>query len=152
MEESIIGRLHFDHLKIYPLLQDLENSSTVSERTSKFENLKALIVPLLEAEDEAILKKLLDIPDNNARTIRESCFNEHHDMRDLLQRLNLMNIAGKKWMKNYKVFRSLVLKHCQTEEEKLFPEMKEDFSREELIEIGFAFEEAKGQSYHEKFD
>jgi hemerythrin superfamily protein len=143
MEESIIGRLHLDHQKIYPLLMEIENSPTIAERKTKFTYLKTLIVPLLKAEDETIFQKLIDIPEKSAQSIGRNCLHEHHDLRDYIQTLNLLNVSAKKWIKVYRDFRKLAQKHCQAEEDLLFPEIKEDFSREELVEIGFAFEEAK---------
>ena len=143
MKESIIGRLKFDHLKVNKLLDDIERTSTVSERKSKFANLKSLIVPMLRAEDEAIFNKLERIPEQQARQISQTCLHEHHDMRDFLQRLNLLNSYDKKWMKIFRNFHHLTQKHSAEEENILFPEIKEDFSKEELVEIGYDFEEAK---------
>ena len=43
----------------------------------------------------------------------------------------------------FKTFKDAVLKHCHDEENEMFAEAKEDFSREELVEIAAEFEEAK---------
>lgn len=143
MEESIIGKLKFDHLKINRLLDDLERTSNVSERKSKFAYLKSLIVPMLKAEDEAIFNKLERIPEQQVRDISQTCLHEHHDIRDFLQKLNLLNPYDPRWMKIFRMLHCLTQKHSRKEENLLFSEFKEDFSREELVEIGYDFEEAK---------
>ena len=76
----------------------------------------------------------------------QSSDREHHEIKEYIQRLNLINFGSNDWLDVFKSFKDIVIRHCDDEEVTMFAEAKEDFSREELIEIATEFEEAKHQS------
>jgi hemerythrin-like domain-containing protein len=145
MEDSILTKLKTEHNELLFLLEDVEKSMTHNQRLDFFNKAKAAIIPHMQAEDETIYSKLKqEVADYHALDLVTHSNQEHHLLREFIQRLNLMDIDSTEWMSVFIEFEKTAQRHCSEEEKDLFTEAKEDFSREELIEMGNEFEEAKG--------
>lgn len=68
---------------------------------------------------------------------------EHHQIKEYLQTLNLLRMDTKEWSYTFHQMKLFVQKHCVQEEQEMFNEVKEDFSKEELVEIASEFLEAR---------
>ncbi len=64
-------------------------------------------------------------------------------MKSLLGKLDNIGIESDEWDSTFRALKEAVQKHVEEEESALFAEAKEDFSKEELMEFGDEFAEAK---------
>jgi IS1 family transposase len=143
MKDSILTKLENQHQILYQQLDAIEESLDYFERRDLFNQLKSSLVAHMQTEEVVIYQKLLhDIPDKRAKELGQLSDEEHHVIKEYLQRLNLMNFGSREWIHVYKSFNQLVNKHFRDEELNLFCEIARDYSQEELIELGEHLEEA----------
>ena len=144
MEETILSKLRNEHDEIEFLMDEVLIHHDPEERRQYFKLIKAELIPHMKAEDDTVYKRIREeISDQRTRELSATSEEEHHYIRECLQRLELLDISGPEWINEFQAFREFVLRHCAHEEEELFTEAKEDFSREELIDIGTEYEENK---------
>lgn len=144
MHESILHTLHDEHSQLFLLLEQIELAPTAEQRVDLFHEMKNELVPHLRGEELTIYDKLrYEIGDEKAMKLARTSDIEHHQIREYLQKLTLLDTESVAWMNTFKEFRRFTERHCAEEEMDLFPFAKEDFSETELEEIAYEFEEAK---------
>lgn len=147
MEETILTKIQEEHRELNHLLDQVENSKDYFRRLELFNRVKTLLVDHMAAEEKTIYKRFRqDVQAPTSEIVVQSSDREHHEIKEYIQRLNLINFGSNDWLDVFKSFKDNVIHHCEDEEVIMFAEAKEDFSREELIEIATEFEEAKHQS------
>lgn len=150
MEDSILSKIKYEHLAILNRMQDVEECMDLERKRVLYHDLKIMLLELMQGEDLSIYKHFReDIPKPIARELIEISGSEHHQIKEYLQRLNLMDITHVDWPKTFTELKHLMRIHCEVEEHMMFGEAKEDFSREELIEIGTEYEQNKHNSLYE---
>jgi hemerythrin superfamily protein len=141
MEEKILDKMRKDHFEILGLMRKVLISTCDNQCKEFFDEAKTLLIKHMVAEEESVYKRLIrDVDEQRGRILALSSENEHHQAKEYIQRLNLMNINDPAWMKMFHDLFEIVATHFKIEEEVLFKEIKEDFSREELVEIDSEFE------------
>jgi hypothetical protein len=144
MNNSILKKLQNDHRLLYQQLDAIEDSLDYFERRDLFNKLKSSLVGHMQTEEDAIYNKLLhDMADKRTRELAHLSDEEHHVIKEYLQRLNLMNFGSKEWINIFKSFNQLVKKHFKDQELNLFCEMERDYAQDELLDFGEYIEEAK---------
>lgn len=144
MHESILNTLSEEHSQLFLLLREIELAPTLEQRSQLYEEMKKEIVPHMRGEDLTIYEKLRnEIADEKALELSLNSDRDHHQIREFMQKLNLLPMDSTEWMDTFKEFRLFTENHCNEEEADLYPLAKEDFSEIELEEIGYEFEEAK---------
>lgn len=144
MEESILSIIRNEHADIMNHMMLVEASSDVKLKNALYSSLKSKLVEHMEGEEYSIYNRFReDVPNNTAQKLIKASDTEHHQIKEYLQRLNLLDINGKEWPRVFSEFKEFVKKHCQNEEKEMFSEAKEDFSLEELVEIVGDFENNK---------
>ncbi len=146
MEETILTKIQDEHQELYDLLDQVEGSQDYFRRLELFNRVKSLLVEHMYGEEKTIYARFRqDIQEPQVEQLVELSDREHHQIKEFLQRLNLINFGSNDWIDVFKFFKDSVKKHCHDEEIDMFAEAKDDFSKDELVEIAYEFEEAKHQ-------
>lgn len=147
MEETILTKIREEHEEMNHLLNQVENSKDYFQRLELFNKVKSILVAHMTAEEKTIYKRFRhDVQAPASKELARLSDREHHEIKEYIQRLNLINFGSNDWLAVFKSFKETVKRHGDDEELNMFAEAKEDFSREELIEIAADFEEAKSHS------
>lgn len=144
MQETILNKLRQEHRELDALLQEIEGAKTSKLRKDLFIRYKEEMIPHMEGEEITLYAKLRDeVPGEYTLRIVEENNQEHHQMKELIQKLNFLNVESKEWFETFLELKHLCSMHVEHEEDKLFAEAKEDFSPDELEQFACDFEEAK---------
>lgn len=144
MTESIFSKLKHEHLQVKNLLNEIEHSKESSVTMPLFKKIKKILVPHMEGEERTLYSKLKDDSDDElAEELALEANYEHHELKEYLQRLTLLDVSSNEWWKEFYSFKEHFLQHVLEEETEIFDEAKEDFSPKELEQLSQKFEEAK---------
>ncbi len=147
MEETILTKLHSEHLEIQHDLDLILRTEDESVKQELFRQVKRKLVQHMQGEDFSIYKHFKeDIKGGENLHFVHTSDSEHHCIKEYLQRLTLLDIKSQGWKDSITELARIVKDHVIDEEDEMFTEAKEDFSEEELIEIGTEFEELKLRS------
>ena len=150
MEETILSKIKDEHSSILSQMQAVEDCADLRRKKILYQDLKVKLMELMQGEHLSIYKHFREeIPKPIAKELNEISGTEHHQIKEYLQRLNLLEITNVEWPKTFVELKHLMKIHCEIEELLMFGEAKEDFSREELIEIGTEYEQFKHLSFYE---
>lgn len=125
MEINVLDNIREEHVLLLDEMR-LVSKAEGEIRRELFDHIKESLVKHLEAVEEVITNRLQK--DVNPE--------EHHELKEYLQRLTLMHSDNQDWIEMFKEFQRAAIQLFEDEEKKLFDELKEDYSRDELIEIG----------------
>lgn len=146
METTVIDNVREEHTQILEEMR-LVPLAEGNLRKELFDHIKYSLIQHMEAEEATIYTRLsLDIANENCHLLVEKSLREHHQLREYLQRLNLINIKDKAWLEMFGDFTTALILHCNDEELTLFNELKEDFSKEELIDMGMSYVDVRALS------
>lgn len=137
MSETVLTKIFDEHKKLFQLLDQVESSKDYFLRLELFNRVKLLIVAHMIAEERAIYSRF------RKKALIKLSDREHHDIKEYLQRLNLINFGSNEWLDVFKHFRFIVEKHCEDEENDMFTEARKEFTNEELVDFAKEFEKAK---------
>lgn len=144
MKETILAKIQNEHHELLGLLEKVESSQDYFRRLELFNKVKSLLVDHMVDEEQSIYTKFRnDVKEPQTEKLVQSSDREHHQIKEYLQRLNLINFGRKNWLDMFKLFKETIKKHCEDEKKRILAEAKEDFSKEELLKIAGEFEEAK---------
>lgn len=110
-----------------------------------FQRIKHELVSHMDAEDNVVYTHLIHLEKSkeNVQNLSHTSDRDHHQIRELLQKLNLFEFDTPKWWAVYKELQVSVKKHCETEEQELLPELTEDFSKIDLVNMGNEIEKTR---------
>lgn len=144
MSESILKTLKEEHQKLLKFYDQITNSKDVVQKKDLYLQMKELLIYHLEAEEKTIYAHLIeDVQDEDAEEIALNSVETHQKIKDQLLRIDNIGIESDEWDSTFRQMGSTLLGHIEEEENSLFAEAKEDFTREELLELGDEFEDAK---------
>lgn len=144
MSETILAKLRNEHREIKQLLYQVRPEMSAIQKVNTFHEIKLILIPHMAGEERTLYARLREETDDEAaEEIASEANQEHHEIREYIQRLNLMEPEDDEWLKEFLSFKEHVEQHFLEEETELFDEAKEDFSVEELVELAYDFEEAK---------
>ena len=117
------------------------SSKGMSDREKKYSSLKENLMPHLIGEEKALYPRLEEV-EGMRDTILEA-IEEHSAVKTLLGQLDSSSASDEDvWVAKLKVIEENVEHHI-SEEEKIFPEMQQKMSSDELSILGSRYEEAK---------
>lgn len=144
MSESILNTLRAEHRETDELMVLIEGTDDVSYKKELYLQLKENLMAHMEGEEKTLYAHLIqDVHDEEAEEVALQAEDEHAEVKDLFYKLDNIGIESDDWDSTFRELRDHVRQHVEEEESSLFAEAKEDFSREELVEFGDEFAEAK---------
>lgn len=144
MQETILNKLRQEHREMHALLHEIQTARTTKLRRELFARWKEEMIPHMEGEEVTLHTKILnETPGEFTLRLVEENNREHHQIKELIQKLNFLDTESKDWLKTFLELEQLCSIHVEHEEGKLFAEAKEDFSPDELEQFAYEFEEAK---------
>lgn len=146
MSESILKTLREEHRRIERIMVQIESTHDIARKKELYLLLKDELIPHMEGEEKTLYAQLIeDVRGEEAEQVAVIAKAEHQEIKTLLEQLDNLGIENEKWNAIYKDIEDAIRKHVEEEETELFAEAKDDFTREELIELGDEFIEAKTQ-------
>ena len=144
MSESILTTLREEHRQVARTMDQIKTCKDIVLKKELYLQLKDELIPHMEGEERTIYAHLIeDVQDEEAEEVAQLAETEHQEVKNLLSDLDGMSIESEKWDCTFKTLTECIAKHVEKEESALFAEAKEDCSKEELIEFGDEFIEAK---------
>jgi len=142
--EGILQDLHNDHNEVASLLDRMMDSEDRDERERLFRETKTKLLPHAHAEQEVLYRRLEASAEEQSRVFAREGMNEHQILETHLQK---MSAAGdplsEDWTGELKVLQDLVDHHVDEEESTGFSCARNDFSKQELEEMGQRFQQRK---------
>lgn len=147
MDDTILNKLHDEHQEIKHDIDLMLRTESEPKKRELFLRVKKKLVQHMQGEDLSIYRHFReDIEGGGELTFVKMSDSEHHHIRDFLQRLTLLDIHSQRWDESLKELAGMIKQHVDCEEEEMFFEAREDFSKEELVKIGTEFEVIKSRS------
>jgi iron-sulfur cluster repair protein YtfE (RIC family) len=144
MSETIIVKIKESHQIIRKLFEETENEKNIEIKKDLYLQLKSELNAHMESEERTIYKHLTeDVGDEEAENIAHDAFDEHEQIRETIEELDKHTIENPRWKKMFENLKNEFIDHQLKEEISLFAEVREEFSKQELIEFGEEFEEVK---------
>jgi hemerythrin superfamily protein len=142
--EGILQDLHNDHNEVASLLDRMMVCEDRAERERLFKEMKSKLLAHAHAEQEILYRRLEASAEEQPRVFAHEGTNEHQIVEKHLQK---MSAAGdplsEEWTAELKVLQDLVDHHVDEEESTGFSCARNDFSKEELEEMGQRFQQRK---------
>jgi len=146
MSESILKTLRDEHRRAEGMIIQIENSKDIVQKKELYLQLRDELIPHMEGEERSIYSHLInDIHDEEAEEVAELAKQDHQKMKELLGRLDNILIESDEWDSTFRQLCQKFRKHVKDEESALFAEAKQDFTKDELVELGDEFNEIKQQ-------
>lgn len=141
MAQNVIDILKQEHEMVLSMLSELA-SKGISGREQKYESLKENLMPHLIGEEQALYPRLKE--EAEMRDMVLESIEEHGAVKTLLGQLDSASSSEEdSWVAKLKVIQENVDHHISEEEEKIFPQMQQKMSSDELSSLGSRYEEAK---------
>lgn len=144
MSESILKTLKDEHRHVRELILKVKEASDVGVKKELYLKLKEELILHMEGEERTLYSHLIDdVNDEEAEEVALQAEDEHQEMKVLLSKLDNIGIENDEWDINFFHLSNLIEIHVQEEEDALFAEAKQDFSKEELIDFGDEYQDVK---------
>jgi len=141
MAQNVIELLKQEHEMVLSQLSELSSKGT-SGREQKYSSLKENLIPHMIGEEKALYPKLEE--DSDMGDMALEAIEEHNAVKTLLSQLDNSSTSEEDvWVAKLKVIEENVEHHISEEEEKIFPQMQQKLSIDELSSIGSNYEQAK---------
>lgn len=141
MAQSVIEILKQEHEMVLSQLSELSSKGT-SSREQKYNSMKENLIPHMIGEEKALYPRLEE--DSDMRDMALESIEEHSAVKTLLSQLDSASSSEEDvWVAKLKVIQENVEHHISEEEEKIFPQMQQKMSSDELSSIGSSYEQAK---------
>lgn len=148
MEDTILSKLHLEHKEIEHDLNLILRMDDENEKQKLFAQIKRKIVDHLEGEEYSIYRHFReDVREGANLDFVMMSDSEHHTIKEYLQRLTLLSIKSPLWNEYVYELSEVIKIHVMEEEDGMFTEAKDDFSKEELIQFGTEFENFKSHTH-----
>lgn len=141
MAQNVIDILKQEHEMVLSMLSELA-SKGISGREQKYESLKENLMPHMIGEEQALYPRLKE--EAEMRDMVLESIEEHGAVKTLLGQLDSASSSEEdSWVAKLKVIQENVDHHISEEEKKIFPQMQQKMSSDELSSLGSRYEEAK---------
>lgn len=131
-EMDILDTLAEEHEVVAALLQDLVDGISTAQRASTLKQIKKNLVPHARAEEDVLYKAILRVKDKDAKTDGEEGFIEHSLIDFLLKTLSGMrDKMSPRFGAAAKVLKEIVTHHVKEEEDDVWSDAKENFTKEQ---------------------
>ncbi len=140
MAQNVIDILKQEHQMVLSQFSDLSNKST-RNREQKYSSLKENLIPHLVGEEKAVYPRLME---SGMRDIALESIEEHNAVKMLLSQLDRASTTEVDvWVAKLKVIMENVMHHIGEEEEKIFTQMQQKMSSDDLSSLGSRYLDAK---------
>ncbi len=122
MENLIVTDFKLEHIRLREMISEIERACDCEVRQRYFLSVKAVMISNLgreesmfkaDAETDPSIDRIVTIVDH-----------DHHELKEFLQRLNLIDPASDEWMVVFKEFKNYFFNHTEFEDQYL--DIKED--------------------------
>jgi hemerythrin superfamily protein len=138
-----IALLKTDHDKVKGLLNELESTTErgVKTRAELFATIKGELTLHETVEEEIFYPELKAHP--KAKDIVLEGYEEHHVVDLLMSELEALDVSDETWGAKAIVMKENVEHHIEEEEGEMFPQARQVFDRQELVDLGARMLERK---------
>ncbi|PKL63474.1 MAG: hemerythrin [Methanomicrobiales archaeon HGW-Methanomicrobiales-2] len=140
MAQNVIDILKQEHKMVLSQLSELSSKGT-SNREQKYNSLKENLIPHMIGEEQALYPRLME---SGMQEMALEAIEEHNAVKTLLGQLDSASTSKEDvWVAKLTVIQENVEHHISEEEDKIFPEMQQKMSSDELSSLGGSYEDAK---------
>jgi hemerythrin superfamily protein len=141
----ILSLLKEDHKEVNDLLEQMSETTerAAKKRQQLFEQMKTALLAHAHAEQEVFYKPLLEKGDDSDTMLEAEV--EHQVVERLLMDIEQTDPSDEKWLAKVTVLQELIEHHVKEEEKEIFKLARETFEKDELEQMGQAFEARKEQ-------
>jgi hemerythrin superfamily protein len=138
-----IALLKADHDRVKGLLNELESTTErgVKTRAELFATIKGELTLHETVEEEIFYPELKAHP--KAKDIVLEGYEEHHVVDLLMSELEALDVSDETWGAKAIVMKENVEHHIEEEEGEMFPQARQVFDRQELVDLGARMLERK---------
>jgi hemerythrin superfamily protein len=142
---TILNLLKEDHKEVSDLFEQMVDTTERAgkKRQQLFEQLKSALMAHSHAELEVFYRPLLEKGDDPDSLLEAEV--EHQVVERLLMDVEQTDATDEKWLAKVTVLKELVQHHVKEEEKEIFKLARETFEKDELSQMGEAFESRKEQ-------
>ncbi|HEX8178815.1 MAG TPA: hemerythrin domain-containing protein [Pyrinomonadaceae bacterium] len=140
---DVFTLLKQDHAQASEMLQQLEATDAAAERQRIFNELKQALDVHAHIE-ETIFYPLLK-QEAETREITVEAYEEHQEVKDLLQQLSGTQPEGTAWENLVSDLKRAIHHHVKEEETEMFPKASGVLSQQQLTELGTRMQQEKQQ-------
>lgn len=143
-ETDILDTLRREHDEVEDLLTKLVESQNGTERKSLLKKIKSALVPHVRAEEKVVYNAVIALNDKTVVRDGEEGYLEHGLADRMLATLGKITSAtSPKFSAAAKVLKELVQHHVEEEERNVWPDVRNNFSDEERLDMNRRFRAAK---------
>ena len=139
---DILQQLKNEHDTVRSILEQIENS-TEKERLGLLKQLKKELVPHARAEEKTVYSTLDDRNGDDDQDKIEEAYEEHRLVDKLLAEMDELDPSEDQWLARFSVLKENISHHADEEEKELFPVIRKNFTKAELVEMRDVFQIAK---------
>ncbi len=140
---DFFNMLHEEHLDVMEMLNQLKQmpSSDYVGREEVFTRMTTALIPHMKAEEKALYPVLRQ----NKASVEDAmaAMEQHHAAELIMKELTRMSKQEEFWGAKLGVFREMINKHVEDEENKLFMDARSALSEDQMQEITDNFENEK---------
>lgn len=125
MQGTVISKINEEHFKIRQLMKSVNECIDLDGKRNAFNVLKHELIEHMAGEEKSLYRYI-------ERLSLDHTY-DHHEIKECLQRLNLIKITDQSWDEAYQIFCAAVEGHCGDEEENLFSIVSNSFDTDLLI-------------------
>jgi iron-sulfur cluster repair protein YtfE (RIC family) len=150
MQETIITKLKEEHRGLHIMLLKIERCKDLKKKQIFYEEIKKVLIPHMAGKEQTLYAKIRnEFKAEGATELAKDADYELQQIKGILAMLDEIIFGSDQWNDLFSDLKENILVHLEDEETKVFPEVREDFSRDELVNIALEFKEAKEHaSYH----
>ena len=138
--DDVRALLKQDHDEVRDLLAGMVDGEQGRSRKLLLEKLKTNLTAHSRAEEQVVYDALIGArAKQEVRVSAEEGYVEHGVVDDLLARISRLGVGADLWLAHAKVIRELLEHHISEEQNEVFAELGDLFSREELVDMGERF-------------
>jgi hemerythrin superfamily protein len=130
-----------DHRTVARLFDAIEAQSSMERRESLFLEVYSELEAHSNAEEEVLYPRAEQLDDTE--DLAEQSAEEHMKVRELLARLQVIEVDNDQWMGIFYELKKNVEHHVREEEGRLFPALRRLLEDDELHDMGQAIERTK---------
>lgn len=144
---EIYTALKTDHKTVRKILSQIEETSEASsaKRISLLQKLKDALVPHARAEEVVLYDRMKKSTEKDADRLAYEGYEEHALADHLLEELESVDPADKKWSALMSILRENLEHHIKEEESEIFKKAKKSFDRSTALAMAEEFKDLKEQ-------
>jgi len=139
-DDDVRALLEKDHDEIKEILKGLDEGKQGASRAALLQKLKRTLTAHARAEEKVVYDAMIRVrAKQETHVLAEEGYVEHHVVDDLLARISRLTPGNELWKAHVKVLRESLEHHISEEQNQMFGQLGECFSRDELVAMGAQF-------------